>query len=142
MEDTARWMSRILPVSPTYFQAPGSQVLSGAVNGDRVRSQFEPKSSPQIHGTRRSCKSCGPRNSNDRTGRLGDQLGAFYPPLALAIAIAAWILSSDARRFLAVLVVATPCPLLIGIPVAIIGEISLAARRGIIVRNPAALENR
>ena len=43
-------------------------------------------------------------------------------------------------RFLAVLVVATPCPLLIAIPVAIIGSISLAARRGIIIKDPAVLE--
>ena len=43
-------------------------------------------------------------------------------------------------RFLAVLVVATPCPLLIAIPVAIIGAISLAAKRSIIIRDPAVLE--
>jgi P-type E1-E2 ATPase len=46
----------------------------------------------------------------------------------------------DPIRFLAVLVVATPCPLLIGIPVAIIGAISLAAKRSIIIRDPAVLE--
>ncbi|MFM8413766.1 MAG: HAD-IC family P-type ATPase, partial [Planctomycetota bacterium] len=43
-------------------------------------------------------------------------------------------------RFLAVLVVATPCPLLIAIPVAIIGAVSLAAKRGIVIRDPAILE--
>jgi P-type E1-E2 ATPase len=48
--------------------------------------------------------------------------------------------TGSAIRFLAVMVVATPCPLLIAIPVAIIGSISLAARRAIIVRDPAALE--
>jgi len=48
--------------------------------------------------------------------------------------------SGEPVRFLAVLVVATPCPLLIGIPVAIIGAISLAAKRGIIIRDPAVLE--
>ena len=58
----------------------------------------------------------------------------------MAIAVAAWAISGEAIRFLAVLVVATPCPLLIAIPVAIIGSISLAARRGIIVRDPAVLE--
>ncbi len=58
----------------------------------------------------------------------------------MAIAVAAWAITSEPRRFLAVLVVATPCPLLIAIPVAIIGSISLAARRGIIVRDPAVLE--
>ena len=72
--------------------------------------------------------------------RLGDLLGAVYTPLALAIAGAAWMISGDPIRFLAVLVVATPCPLLIGIPVAIIGAISLSAKRGIIIKDPVLLE--
>ncbi len=72
--------------------------------------------------------------------RLGDQLGAVYTPIAIAIALAAWLMSGEAVRFLAVLVVATPCPLLIAIPVAIIGSISLAAKRSIIIRDPAVLE--
>ena len=73
--------------------------------------------------------------------RLGDQLGAWYTPLALAIAVRGLVgLSGDPVRFLAVVVVATPCPLLIAIPVAIIGAISTAARRGIVIKDPAALE--
>jgi heavy metal translocating P-type ATPase len=75
-----------------------------------------------------------------RLRRLGDQLGAVYTPVAVAIAVAAWSASGDPLRFLAVLVVATPCPLLIAIPVAIIGSISLSARRSIIIRDPAVLE--
>ena len=72
--------------------------------------------------------------------RIGDRLGAWYTPIALAIAGLAWWLSGDPIRFLSVVVIATPCPLLIAIPVAIIGAISTAARRGIIVKDPAALE--
>ena len=72
--------------------------------------------------------------------RLGDRLGAVYTPVAVLIALAAWGISGESSRFLAVLVVATPCPLLIAIPVAIIGAISQCARRGIIVKNPAVLE--
>jgi heavy metal translocating P-type ATPase len=75
-----------------------------------------------------------------RLRRLGDQLGALYTPLAVALALVAWAVSGEPIRFLAVLVVATPCPLLIAIPVAIIGSISLAARRGIIIKDPAVLE--
>ncbi len=71
---------------------------------------------------------------------IGRSARRLYTPLAVAIAIAAWIATGQALRFLAVLVVATPCPLLIAIPVAIIGSISLSARRGIIVRDPAVLE--
>lgn len=75
-----------------------------------------------------------------RLRRLGDQLGAFYTPIALIIAAGAWLISRNPTRFLAVLVVATPCPLLIAIPIAIIGAISLSARRGIIIKDPAVLE--
>ena len=75
-----------------------------------------------------------------RIRRLGDRLGAWYTPIALFIAAGAWIVSGDPVRFLAVLVVATPCPLLIAIPVAVIGSISLAAKRSIVVRDPTVLE--
>jgi P-type E1-E2 ATPase len=72
--------------------------------------------------------------------RLGDQLGAWYTPLALAVAAAAGFLSADAHRFLAVVVIATPCPLLLAIPVAIIAAISVAGQSGIIIKNPTVLE--
>jgi len=72
--------------------------------------------------------------------RLGDQLGAWYTPIALGVAAAAAFLSGQSERFLSVVVIATPCPLLLAIPTAIIGAISLAARRAIIIKNPAALE--
>jgi len=58
----------------------------------------------------------------------------------VAIAIGSWIVSGESQRFLAVLVIATPCPLLLAIPVAIIGAISLSARRSIIIKNQAVLE--
>jgi P-type E1-E2 ATPase len=72
--------------------------------------------------------------------RLGDQLGAWYTPIALGVAAAAELLSGQPQRFLAVVVIATSCPLLLATPTAIIGAISLAARRAIIIRNPAVLE--
>jgi P-type E1-E2 ATPase len=72
--------------------------------------------------------------------RMADRIGAWYTPLAVTIAMIGWGISGDPGRFLAVMVIATPCPLLIAIPVAIIGAVSLAARRGIVVRNPAILE--
>ena len=75
-----------------------------------------------------------------RIRRLADQLGAWYSPAALLIAALAGWLSHDWQRFLAVVVVATPCPLLIAIPVALIGTISRAAHQGIIIRDPAILE--
>jgi cation transport ATPase len=65
---------------------------------------------------------------------------ALPAPVALAVALLAWFLSGDSLRFLAVLVIATPCPLLLGIPIAIISSISLCARRAIIVKSPVVLE--
>ncbi|HKW01759.1 MAG TPA: heavy metal translocating P-type ATPase [Vicinamibacterales bacterium] len=72
--------------------------------------------------------------------RLADRLGAWYTPAAVGVAAVAWGASGDVSRFLAVLVIATPCPLLLAIPVAIIGAISLAARRSILIRDAALLE--
>jgi cation transport ATPase len=60
--------------------------------------------------------------------------------VALAVALLAWAISGESIRFLAVLVIATPCPLLLAIPIAIIGSISLCARRAIIVKSPVVLE--
>jgi heavy metal translocating P-type ATPase len=121
-------------------KTPGSEVLSGAINGEgalTIRTAKLPVDSryAKIVQVMRASEQQRPR-----LRRLGDQLGAFYTPLAVVIAITAWAVSGEPIRFLAVLVVATPCPLLIAIPVAIIGAISLAARRGIIIKDPAALE--
>jgi heavy metal translocating P-type ATPase len=121
-------------------KTPGSAVLSGAVNGEgglTIRADKLPVDSryAKIVDVMRASEQQRPQ-----IRRLGDQLGAYYTPLSVAIALAAWFATGDPVRFLAVLVVATPCPLIIAIPVAIIGAISLAARRGIIIKNPAALE--
>ena len=121
-------------------KTPGSQVLSGAVNGDTALTIRADKLATDSRYAKIMEVMQESEQKRPRIRRLGDQLGAFYTPIAVLIALAAWMISGEAIRFLAVLVVATPCPLLIAIPVAIIGSISLSARRGIIVRNPAVLE--
>jgi heavy metal translocating P-type ATPase len=72
--------------------------------------------------------------------RLADRYALLFVPLTLLIAGLAWALSSDPVRALAVLVVATPCPLLLAAPIAIVAGISRSARRGIIVKGGGALE--
>ncbi len=72
--------------------------------------------------------------------RLADRYAALFVPLTLAVAGVAWIVSGDPVRALSVLVVATPCPLLLAVPIAIVAGISRAARRGIIVKGGGALE--
>ena len=124
----------------TISKGPGAAVLSGAINGD---------SSLAVRATRIAADSryarimqvmqeAEQRRPNLR--RIGDQLGAWYTPFALGVAALAWWWSRDPIRFLSTVVIATPCPLLIAIPVAIIGAISTAAKRGVIVKDPAALE--
>ncbi len=72
--------------------------------------------------------------------RLADRYAVWFTPITLVVCIASWLVSGDATRALAVLVVATPCPLILATPVAIIGGINRAASRQIIVRNGGALE--
>lgn len=72
--------------------------------------------------------------------RLADRYAVWFTPVTLVACAIAWFASGDALRVLAVLVVATPCPLILATPVAIIGGINRAARSQIIVRTGAALE--
>ena len=118
----------------------GSTAISGAINGESALT---------IRATRRAADSRYAKimevmreseARRPRLRRLGDRLGAIYTPVALTVAFFAWAVSGEAVRFLAVLVIATPCPLLLAIPIAIIGSISLCARRAIIVKSPVVLE--
>jgi heavy metal translocating P-type ATPase len=121
-------------------KAPGSEVFSGAINGENALTLRASRLAVDSRYARIMSVMRSSAQRRPQLRRLGDQLGAWYTPLALGLAIAAWMWSGQPIRFLAVLVVATPCPLLIGIPVAIIGAISLAAKRSIIIRDPAVLE--
>ena len=72
--------------------------------------------------------------------RLADRYALIFVPVTLVVAVLAWVVSGDAVRALAVLVVATPCPLILAAPIAIVAGISRAAKRGIIVKGGGALE--
>jgi len=121
-------------------KAPGSEVISGAINGDAALTIRANKIAVDSRYARIMQVMRDTEQRRPRLRRLGDKLGAWYTPLAVGLAVITWVATGDSHRFLAVLVVATPCPLLIAIPVAIIGAISLSARRGIIIKNPAVLE--
>ena len=118
----------------------GSTVISGALNGEsaltvRTTARAADSRYAKIMNVMRESEATRPE-----LRRLGDQLGAIYTPVALTVALLAWAVSGESIRFLAVLVIATPCPLLLAIPIAIIGSISLCAQRGIIVKSPVVLE--
>ncbi|MGA2173730.1 MAG: heavy metal translocating P-type ATPase [Verrucomicrobiota bacterium] len=121
-------------------KARGSAVISGAVNGESALTITATKLAVDSRYAKITEVMRASEQNRPRLRRLGDQLGAWYTPFSVTVALLAWGLSGDPIRFLAVLVVATPCPLLIAIPVAIIGSISLAARHGIVVKNPIVLE--
>jgi heavy metal translocating P-type ATPase len=121
-------------------KTPGARVLSGAINGESALTIQAEKLAEDSRYARIMAVMKTAQENRPRIRRLGDQLGAYYTPIAVALALIAWAFSGNAVRFLAVLVIATPCPLLIAIPVSIIGSISLAARRGIVVKDPSVLE--
>jgi len=120
---------------------PGAAVLSGALNGEtaltiRASKPAADSRYAQILKVVRETE-----QNQPAIRRLAERLGAWYTPVAIGVATAAGVVAGDAGRFLAVIVVATPCPLLIAIPVAVIGAISRAAKKGILIRKAAALEN-
>lgn len=121
-------------------KAPGSEVLSGAVNGEDALTisvthlPVDSRYAKIMHVMQEA------EANRPRLRRIADRLGAWYTLVGLAAATLAWAIGHDPKRFLAVVVIATPCPLLLAIPVAIIGAISIAASRAIIIKNPGMLE--
>jgi cation transport ATPase len=88
----------------------GSTVISGAINGEsaltiRTTQRAADSRYAKIMEVMRESDSKRPR-----LRRLGDQLGAMYTPVAVTVALLAWVISGESIRFLAVLVIATPCP--------------------------------
>ena len=118
----------------------GSTVISGAINAESALTIRTTKAAADSRYAKIMDVMRESEASRPQLQRLGDQLGAVYTPVALTVALVAWAISGESIRFLAVLVIATPCPLLLAIPIAIIGSISLCARRAIIVKSPAVLE--
>ena len=121
-------------------KAPGTSVLSGSINGNVALHIRATKIASDSRYAKIVEVLHASEENRPQIQRLGDRLGSWYTPAAIAIALASWYLSGQSERFLAVLVIATPCPLLISIPVAIIGAISVGAKLGIIIKDPSILE--
>lgn len=121
-------------------KAPGAAVLSGAINGE-VRLIIKASKLPGDSRHAAIVKVLeAAEEKRPSIRRLGDAIGAVFAPIALLFALIAWYLAGDAMRFLSVLVIATPCPLLIAIPITIISAISRAAKQAIIIKDPTVLE--
>lgn len=118
----------------------GSQVISGALNEDFALTIIADRPAVDSRYARIMQVMRAAEQNPPRIRRLADRLGAAYTPIAVAVALAGWLASGSPERFLAVIVIATPCPLLLAIPVSIIGSISLSAKRGIVIKKPVVLE--
>lgn len=121
-------------------KAPGATVLSGSINGNAALTIRATKKASDSRYAKIVEVLHASEQNRPQIQRLGDRLGSWYTLVAVLIALASWFFSGQSERFLAVLVIATPCPLLISIPVAIIGAISVGARFGIIIKDPSILE--
>jgi len=121
-------------------KSTGMQVLSGSVNLDGVL---------QVRAGKRSAESKyaqivrlveEAQHQKAPIHRLADRYSVVFTVAAIALAGLSWALSGDSVYALAVLVVATPCPLILATPIAIMSGIDLAARNGIIAKSGAAIE--
>jgi heavy metal translocating P-type ATPase len=134
--DASRLTGEPMPVSAH----PGVRLLSGSLNIEgpltvRATARASESQYARIVDLVRTAQ-----ESKSPLQRLADRYAAWFTPLTLAVCALAYILSGDPSRVLAVLVVATPCPLILATPVAVVGGINRAARQGIIFRHGTALE--
>ena len=118
----------------------GDEVLSGAVNIEGVIKIRATKVASESQYQQIVKLVQNAINSQAPFVRLADKYSIPFTIIAFGIAGTVWAISGDAIRFLQVIVVATPCPLLLGAPIALISGMSRAAKHGIIVKNGAALE--
>lgn len=121
-------------------KADGDSVMSGSVNGSGavdVRATAIAADSQYQRIVKLVAEA---KNSKAPLVRLADRYAVPFTLLAYAIAGVAWWVSGDAQRFAEVLVVATPCPLLIGAPVAFMAGMSSAAKSGIVIKDAGTLE--
>jgi cation transport ATPase len=134
--DASRITGEPTPISA----APGTSLLSGSLNGEAPLTLRATRISRESQYARIVELVRTAQASKSPLQRLADRYAVWFTPLTLAVAGAAFILSGDPMRILAVLVVATPCPLILATPVAIIGGINSAARHQIVIRSGTALE--
>ena len=122
------------------YREVGDELLSGSVNieGAITARALRPASDSQYEQIIKLVKSA--QNSQTPFVRLADRYSIPFTILAFGIAIAVWIVSKQSIRFVEVLVVATPCPLILAAPIAVISGMSRAAKNGIIVKTGGALE--
>jgi heavy metal translocating P-type ATPase len=118
----------------------GDDILSGSVNteGSITVRALRPESESQYEQIIKLVRAAS--STQSPFVRLADRYSIPFTLISFVIAGAAWLVSGDAERFLEVLVVATPCPLLLGAPIALISGMGRAAKHGVIIKTGTALE--
>ncbi len=134
--DTSRLTGEPVPVRAS----AGLRVYSGSFNQEGALTMRAERRSQESQYARIVELVRSAQASKSPLQRTADRWAVWFTPLTLAACGAAWMISGEWSRVLAVLVVATPCPLILAAPVAIIGGINRAAKRAIIVRHGGALE--
>jgi len=132
--------SRITGESVPVDVGPGTKLLSGTINGGRPLTMRVTAAAAESQYARIVDLVRSAQASKAPLQRLADRYAVWFTPLTIVVCLFTYGISHDWLRVLAVLVVATPCPLILAAPVAIVGGISHAARHGIIVRHGGALE--
>ncbi|HUK20375.1 MAG TPA: heavy metal translocating P-type ATPase [Gemmatimonadales bacterium] len=119
---------------------PGQSLLSGSVNleGALHVCAARPAAASQYQQIVRLVERA--RLEKPPLQRLADRFAVWFTPMTLIVCGFAWLVTGDPNNILAVLVVATPCPLILATPVAVIAAISRAADAGVIVKTGAAIE--
>jgi heavy metal translocating P-type ATPase len=134
--DESKLTGESVPVEKTV----GDELLSGSINveGSITVQALRPEADSQYEQIVKLVRTASAGQSP--FVRLADRYSIPFTVVSFIIAGTAWVITGDAIRFLEVLVVATPCPLLLGAPIALISGMSRAAKHGIIVKTGSALE--
>ncbi|MCI1212249.1 MULTISPECIES: HAD-IC family P-type ATPase [Bifidobacterium] len=119
----------------------GARVMSGAVNGSNTLTMRTTQLAQDSQYQRILDLVTSAKESRAAVVRTADRLAVPFTVLALLIAGVAWLVSGDATRFAQVLVLATPCPLLIAAPVAYMAGTGRLAKSGILIKTQDVLEN-
>lgn len=134
--DEAALTGESIPVE----KGPNSHVMSGSINKGNVLEikAIHVSKDSQYEQIIRLVENA--EKTKAPLVRLADRYSGWFTIITLLLSGAAWTLGNDGMRLLAVLVVATPCPLILATPIAIVSGMSRAAKRGIIIKNGGALE--
>lgn len=118
----------------------GADLLSGSVNTGPAFEMVATRLSGESQYSKVVELVRSAQGKKPRIQRLADRYAVWFTPLTLVVAVLGVLYTSDPKTFLSVLVVATPCPLILAVPIAVISGVNKAAADGIIVKSGAALE--